>query len=209
MIFNVTSCTLGSKNEDEELRSAEQEDMERRRLQERQRRKAEIERDADRYRPIFDPADSKSSFFDFEEYYNNDLWIESEFGNYDGYYEYGDPDGVIEGIVLVENVDQINSPKPIRGQHARDVEFSFHRKFPDHKASKLIYEKKLRGRNYDINYYKHKIENKNSLDVDVEAIYSVDVDSTRFIIVVEKGSQSTTRFMRDYERFILSFTTDY
>ncbi|NRA12651.1 MAG: hypothetical protein HRT57_11910 [Crocinitomicaceae bacterium] len=207
----VTSCGLNSEdergNKDPEL--LERADREKRRREDnllRQEFRDEYydeDEDEDYYDTYSSTYGGSSSNYDISsnEQVRDNKWRESDYHNYEGYFEYGYASQALEGSILIEYVGlSYDYPSLSVGQNASKIEQSYHLYFSNHPASGFSCKKIINGRFHEIT--KYETRTKGSKYVDVEAIYSVDVDGEKFIIVIENGGQTTADFLNNYEDFI-------
>lgn len=139
----------------------------------------------------------------FLEEAGNSLWVQNNNTNFSHYYDFGDPDGRIEGDVIVAWAGYSEDfPELKLNETASIIEESFHDKFRSHKANGLKYAKKFKGQHHTFQQYTYA--SKDSLYVDVHSIYSTDACGHKFIIVVEKCGGVTDRFFNSYGKFLRS-----
>ena len=104
-------------------------------------------------------------------------------------------------MIFIEQVGQsIHFPDLKVGDKAYMIERTYSRNFPNHPASGFTCSELDLGDYHSITQYRTKA--KGNTYVDVEAIYSVDIDGEMFIILVENGGNVTQDFLNNYEDFV-------
>ncbi|MFT6983263.1 MAG: hypothetical protein ACJAUD_002035 [Crocinitomicaceae bacterium] len=200
----VTSCEVKS---DESIKEKDPERLEL--AQKEKRRREDILRRAE-YDEYYDEYEDEEDYYD-DDYYEYDIssdeeeidnkWRRVDYQDYEAYYEYGYSNQALEGMVFIEKVgESIHFPDLQIGDKAAMIERTFNRNFPNHPASGFTCSELDLGSYHDITLYRTK--SKGSTYVDVEAIYSVDIDGEMFIILVENGGNVTQDFLNNYEDFV-------
>ena len=210
MFFIVTSCEVET---DDVHREKDPERLARAQKEKRRRednlRKGDYEADnysdyeeyEDEYYEEDDYNPSYAYDISSDEAYLDNKWRKVDYGDYEAYFEYGHPNQSLEGMVLIKKVgESIDFPELQIGDKANKIERSYSRNFPNHPANGFSCKELYLGYYHDITEYRAR--SKGSRYVDVEAIYSVDVDGEMFLILVENGGGVTQEFLNSYEEFV-------
>lgn len=203
----VTSCDLkpeeGQGNQDPER--LERAAREKRRREDNLRRQELQGQYYDKSNDDYDSYASTSGSYEYD--ITSDVqdtdnkWRRVDYPDFEAYFEYGYANQALEGIIMIKKVGKsFNFPELQIGDKATKIERTYQSAFPNHSASGFTCKDVDFGDYHNITLY--YLDNKGSTYVDVEAIYSVDIDGEMFIILVENGGNVTQNFLNIYEDFV-------